>query len=123
MTLKEFFANPDFVSMGNKLLREIIAENPDFVYNNGIGGGCYYWRGVGDYQQPSPNPCNGCLFGQMFQKAGVSREHLKQKDYGSLLGFDVTLSVEVPDYWIKMQDEQDQGASWGSLLKHLPKDK
>ena len=61
------------------------------------------------------------LFGsQMFQKAGVSKEHLKQKNYGNLQGFDVTLSVEVPDYWIKMQDRQDQGASWGDLLQHLP---
>ena len=123
MTLKEFFANPDFVSIGNKLLREIITENPEFVYNNvviGMSNGCHYWRGVGSHTEPSPNPCNGCLFGQMFQKAGVSKEHLKQKNYGNLRGFDITLSVEVPEYWIKMQDKQDQGAKWGDLLQHLP---
>lgn len=103
----------------NQALLELIEEQPEFIYNTD-GGTCYYSRGP----YSDPNHCNGCIFGQAFQRLGIDIKELKKIDrsVNSTIGFVSTIFVdeEIPKYWTTIQGEQDIGVAWGELKQFIP---
>ena len=100
----------------NELLK-LMNEQPNFTYTDGSPTGCFYTKG------PSTNPqkCNGCIFGQAFQKLGISKDTLEEleNDYIGAAKAD-WLPEEIPDYWGQIQTAQDAGNRWGHLKRFLP---
>lgn len=99
-------------------LRKLMTEQPNFQYAKGRPVGCFYYQGpTGDAKR-----CTGCIFGQAFQRLGISQNTLKNDcSKENISGFrEPWLTDERPDYWVDIQDEQDSGATWGSLIHLLP---
>ena len=101
------------VGQVNKALLELAEENPDFIYNDeGNGGQCYYHKGVFKGEK-----CDGCIFGQAFQRLGLTKEYLKNYVSGTIKGIWVEHhQCSPPSYWIDIQFWQDSGKPWGETI-------
>lgn len=101
----------------NNELRKLMTEQPTFQYTT-ENAGCYYHRGPTN----DPELCDGCIFGQAFQRLGITKETLDMECSRDGIGDldEPWLTHERPDYWKTIQNEQDSGAAWGSLLHLLP---
>lgn len=93
-------------------LTKLIDKNPDFIYTD--IGGCFYHTGP----KGGEGKCSGCIFGQAFQALGVPKNNMVL--WGGLINSKQgknlpTYNYSIPDYWIKIQREQDSGENWGSL--------
>ena len=122
-TIKELIDHPGFVDLVDEKLRELIEEQPEFTYRKEDISGCYYDKGP----DSDPGKCDGCLFGQAFQKMGIPKSEL-----GDQIGVLIEVYNEagtipaisqfpgVPHYWSNIQDAQDSGTKWGDLLQYLP---
>lgn len=103
--------------INNELLK-LMNEQPDFRYTDAQPEGCYYTMG------PTSDPlrCNGCIFGQAFQRLKISKKTLKEDlryQYIRAAKAD-WLPKEIPEYWGKIQTAQDTGTPWGKLKSFLP---
>lgn len=102
----------------NNELRKLMDEQPDFRYNtSGTLVTCYYHQG------PTNNPelCDGCIFGQVFQRLGISRATLAYVDEPiDTIPSNDWLPNYRPYYWRRIQARQDKGDTWGSLKQYLP---
>jgi len=102
----------DFIKEVEGHLLDLMNENPDFVYSNDAYG-CFYHKGTEN------NPCDGCIFGQAFQRMGMLKENMT--DWGTLDNSTyITIQVaaedqRIPDSWISIQKRQDSGTKWGDL--------
>ena len=118
-TLYQLFGHPDHVKLIDEKLLELIDENPDFVYSLVCNFGCCYHEG------PTGNEHNstGCIFGQAFQRLGISVEYLKDNASGSIktlyMNFSSGSIHNIPRYWPIMQRLQDSGSSWKDLKQDL----
>lgn len=108
-----------FFAAVEEKLRESAAEQPEFrymipqydAYGGRIPSPCYYASGTGLEGDPE---CDGCIFGQAFQRLGVSREALALASGG------INMIVELcPDSWSSVQHSQDTGTPWGEAIKFL----
>ena len=105
----------------DKELLKLIDEQPEFVYpttNEKIDlESCYYNQGPAN----DISKCDGCIFGQAFQRLGIAKERLH-----SVAAIRMLKLNELPDekarpkYWQKIQAAQDMGTPWGELKKLLP---
>ena len=98
-------------------LRKLMTEQPDFRYASGHAG-CFYHQGpTGDSER-----CDGCIFGQAFQRLGITKETLKNECTSNRIAKlnEPWLTDEKPEYWTAIQSHQDNGQPWGSLLHLLP---
>jgi hypothetical protein len=109
-------------SLIDTYLDEAVAEfGEDYVYSRGGSGSCNYVR----------NGAPSCLVGQVLAKAGVPLERLKRADEGH---FDngvpaddllvelrqegvLTCDSEVVSLLSEVQWRQDEGTSWGSVVR------
>lgn len=101
----------------NDALSQLIKEQPDFKYSGWKTTFCYYHQGP----RGNEDSCDGCIFGQALQRLGVSKDSLAV--LGSIPQISLPFlppSAKRPDYWGCMQRAQDNGESWGDLLKYLP---
>lgn len=98
-------------------LRTLMTEQPNFQYTT-EGAGCFYYRGPTN----KPELCDGCIFGQAFQRLGITKETLKNDCSRDGIGDlnEPWLPDKKPDYWVCIQSAQDSGATWGSLVHLLP---
>jgi len=120
MNLKQLIESYDsyeeFIDAVDKKMLELIKESPDFkyAYTDDPINSCHYDRGA---SLDGPE-CDGCVFGQTFQRLGVEKEHL---DYmGTIQDLIKRFSsLEVPSYWKQIQDKQDNGCEWKELIKLL----
>lgn len=120
MNLKEIIGQGNFATRLNSKLLELMDKNPDFVY--GQNKSCYYNRGPGG----NPKKCNGCIFGQALQNMGWdNKEELSFKGYLSELLYEFVGEdiLRIDDYhidcWFNIQNDQDNGCTWGSLKQYL----
>ena len=99
-------------------LRKLMDEQPDFQYNTSKTlDTCYYHQGP----MNDPELCNGCIFGQVFQRLGISRDKLAYiNDRINTIPKNGWLPNYRPFYWSKIQRRQDKGDTWGSLVHLLP---
>jgi len=129
MKLQEIYnQNPKtFVTRVNTELRRLITEQPDFVYNP-LGGGiglCTY-KGPCQYNDGTTGPdCNGCIFGQALKALGwTDQEEISIKENIRCVVNDLIPNnniLFIPK-WLAIQEGQDKGEPWGSLLQFLPKE-
>lgn len=109
MSPKEFT-----VEIIEEKLLELMNEKPNFIYNKTETGSvqCFYDKGVSENNQ-----CDGCIFGQAFQRLGMSKEDLSSHTEGVMsLPF---LEFTPPWSWNGLQQAQDDGAPWGKLKELL----
>tara|TARA_B100001059_G_C17532313_1_gene426186 strand:- start:54 stop:452 length:399 start_codon:yes stop_codon:yes gene_type:complete len=99
-------------------LRKLMDEQPNFRYNtSGTLDTCYYHQGPAH----APEKCNGCIFGQAFQRLGITKETLAiLHDPIETMPNTRWMPHNRPYYWSKIQARQDKGNTWGSLKEHLP---
>lgn len=100
-------------------LRKLMNEQPKFRYVEGTGPkGCFYTHGPSN----DIHKCDGCIFGQAFQRLGISKELIDYDLRNEYITYTTAdwLPRKKPDYWEYIQTAQDDGAAWGSLLKYLP---
>ena len=102
----------------NNELRKLMDEQPDFRYNTSETlATCYYHQGP----EHAPEHCNGCIFGQVFQRLGISRDKLAYiDDRIDTIPKNGWLPNYRPYYWSRIQVRQDKGDTWGSLKQFLP---
>ena len=119
MHLDEYMKTID-VPKFEAVLRQLAAEKPDFRYiePGTIYAYCRYdgparKKGTGKI---AGNPCSGCIFGQAFQREGVTHG----LDIGrsiDRIAKDQTESTKLR--WGRLQANQDSGDTWGEAIKHL----
>lgn len=103
-----------------EVLREVVAERPDYVYaappemTTGAAS-CFYVHGEGEAATP------GCVVGAVLNRLGVPLSELAghegspaQRVAEKLLETD----SDVASMLRQVQEEQDQGTSWGDALAH-----
>lgn len=106
------------------IVRELIAERPDYVYPAGVpttinghtGTTCFY------AVESAPDVARAaCVFGQALQRMGVTPEELFDRE-GEPIG-DVWTALEYPPYdgnaeeWMaRLQSQQDTGKTWAEAL-------
>ena len=101
-------------------LRALAAENPDFKYNptEKEADACYYHRQANS----DPKENDGCIFGQAFQRLGVTKETLALARYRTAINsLWLYTNESVPDSWGYVQRAQDSGGTWGEAIKFLDK--
>jgi len=102
-------------------IRILAAESPDFVYNalGKVGEGCFYHKEI-----LGGEPNKGCIFGQAFQRLGVDMDTVGGDGISSLWfeTHDVNnpTSEYCPEEWKKVQEDQDNGSTWGEAILNLP---
>ena len=106
------------------VLRQLAAENPDFKYIElGTVADCRYdgpavGLGVGGTSEVVGNPCSGCIFGQAFQREGVT-EGLDIA--AGIFEIAKNLNDSTKNRWNSLQLDQDSGDTWGEAIKQLDK--
>jgi len=119
-TLSELFALPNYKELIEEKLKELAAEQPDFIYNPSSAGRCNYngpaTTRVSLDLQVGPD-CEGCIFGQAFQRLGIPKNELN-----TMASIDSITNCyanrQFPN-WSKVQNSQDNSASWGDAIKFL----
>jgi len=114
MKLQELVQKPNFIELVETELRRLAKEKPDFIYNpSGKNVGCSYTGAATNGPE-----CDGCIFGQAFQRLGVDREDLKECTL--VISHELRArGFESPKIWLTIQGNQDTGKSWGEAIKHL----
>jgi hypothetical protein len=113
MLFKELCRQENVIELVEEQLVKLMEENPDFVYSDYEKYGltqCNYHCGPDNNKDSS----EGCVFGQVFQRLGISKEELK-----GLWGNIQQITAQYftcPDSWKLIQFNQDRGMSWGNLL-------
>ena len=100
-------------------LRKLMNEQAEFTYVDEDGPkGCFYTHGPSN----DPHRCDGCIFGQAFQRLGISKEIIEDDIKNEYIAYAVAnwLPRKKPDYWVDIQEAQDNGVAWGRLIKFLP---
>ena len=120
MHLDEYMKTID-VPKFEAVLRQLAAENPDFRYvePGTVDVSCRYdGPAKDDDGKVVGNPCSGCIFGQAFQREGVTQG----LDSGSTI-YSITenLNDSTRDNWFELQQCQDNGETWGEAIKQLDK--
>jgi len=97
-------------------LRKLMTEQPTFQYAT-RGARCFYHQGpTGDTKR-----CDGCIFGQAFQRLGITKKTLDECSRSNIRDFKEPWLTNIkPDYWQDIQTAQDQGIAWGNLIHYLP---
>lgn len=101
-----------------KTLREVVAENPDFVYHKQRHQG-FFMRCLYVHNKDTHPSC-GCVVGHVLHRLGVPLEELSKLELNPanvlvdryLRGTDWSEEILVD-----IQIHQDQGHSWGQALK------
>ena len=118
MHLDEYMKTID-VPKFEAVLRQLAAEKPDFRYVK-LGAGAADCRyddpAVGSDGKVIGNPCSGCIFGQAFQREGVTEGLDTVRGIGSIAN---NLNKFTTDKWVGVQFSQDDGDTWGEAIKHL----
>lgn len=118
MHLNEYMKTID-VPKFEAVLRQLAAESPDFRYIElgTVGVDCRYDGPARDDDgEVRGNPCSGCIFGQAFQREGVT----EGLDTGSsIYSIAENLNGSVRDNWDGLQFRQDSGDTWGEAIKQL----
>jgi hypothetical protein len=93
-----------------RLLREVVAEKPDYVYERGDNDVCQYVRDG----KPS------CVVGHVLTRAGRPVDLLLQNNTMMVGYLGSTFGLDEPARVILMsaQDSQDQGQPWSRALLH-----
>lgn len=104
----------NFEKVLNDKLKELVTQNPKFVYNPvGSGSKCYYDRGV-----PGGPECNGCIFGQALKELGW-RDHTEMETDEIIVAlFAIYTNFKAPFYWNRIQNKQDWGSSWEEAIQY-----
>jgi hypothetical protein len=105
-------------------VREIAAENPDFIYQKQRRDGhrdtmvCYY---VAENSQDG-----SCIMGRAFRALGVPAEVLRQYEgerTGTLIeAFRVEASASQLSWLFNVQCSQDDGLAWGECVRVADRD-
>ena len=119
MHLDEYMKTID-VPKFEAVLRQLAEENPDFRYveprMEDIS--CKY-NGPAIYDKTGKvagNPCSGCIFGQAFQREGVTQG---LQTLASISAIAENLDNSTIDKWAGLQVDQDNGKTWGEAIKQL----
>lgn len=101
------------LSQARGFLREAMETmGPDFVYNPGGGGACYYTPQRGT-DPCNPNVMTGCLVGTALKLAGCTPDQLSMSGTIQALWAHFSLTRAAMEYFTTAQVEQDTGGSWG----------
>jgi hypothetical protein len=118
MTLEQLFrsfsSTADFIDAVDAKLIELAKEKPDFEYRG--YGPCYYHRGRMQYGARVNVECDGCIFGQAFQRLGVEKENLNVTGTINEILWEY---MTTPTYWADIQSRQDRGEKWSDAIKPL----
>lgn len=108
------------------LTAAVATQGPDFVYNPGDAGSCFYRPlTVGETVQTSfsgpvtvaegdPRTKTGCLVGVALDILGVDYDHTAQVSSMRITDFTFT---DAASYYLRIaQMHQDQGGTWGQAL-------
>jgi hypothetical protein len=97
-------------------VREVAAERPTYVYDNGTGGelsSCFYRHGA-DRSEP------GCIVGQALDRLGYVVPELWEGTNASSLLQSIFPEVDRVDsriFWVRsVQSAQDGGMSWADAV-------
>ena len=118
MHLDEYMKTID-VPEFEAVLRQLAAEKPDFRYVElgAVAADCRYdGPAVGSDGKVIGNPCSGCIFGQAFQREGVT-EGLETSR--GIFKIAKNLDDSTKNRWNDLQLDQDSGDTWGEAIKHL----
>jgi len=113
MLFEELCQKENVIELVEEQLVKLMEESPNFVYSDYEKNGsvpCNYHCGPMDNEDSS----EGCIFGQVFQRLGISKEELKGCWGG--IGQITCRYFKCPDSWKLIQFNQDRGMSWGTLL-------
>lgn len=125
MKLKEVVAKyPNkraFISAVKSELVKLAETKKEFTYHNPKNyefskvDPCHYNKGP----DSSPRRCKGCIFGQALKNLGWTDK--EERSYlGTVKGlFSDFAGLEVPEYWSKIQEMNDDNEPWGAFLKVL----
>lgn len=120
MHLNEYIKTID-VNKFESVLKELAAENPSFRYIELglIGASCRYNGPAKSIctEEVVGNPCSGCIFGQAFQREGVTEGLDTLETIGQIV--ESKVSSNVVKRWAKLQASQDLGDTWGEAIKCL----
>ena len=118
MHLDEYMKTID-VPKFEAVLRQLASEKPDFRYVE-LGAGAadcrYDGPAVGSDGKAIGNPCSGCIFGQAFQREGVTHGLMTTEPIWLITN---DLNGFTRDRWNELQMSQDTGDTWGEAIKHL----
>jgi len=130
-TLKELFSRPNYLELVEEKLRELATEQSDFIYapksnRSKFKPICSYYGPAlyTDIGEIGPD-CSGCIFGQAFQRLGVPATDLNSMQaidiYIDYLHetFEIDNVPRCPVSWKLIQENQDEGKSWGEIIKLL----
>jgi hypothetical protein len=97
------------------LLREVVAERPDYVYQSPVEDACVYIDPTD--RRPS------CLAGHVFIRAGWDLDELERANQVDVLSFVGNHTARAVDpnaasVLQEAQDWQDGGATWAKALTH-----
>ena len=105
-----------------RAVRELAAENTDYVYKNqgghpaGGGTSCFYVHDNGG------KLCGGCLVGQGAIRAGVPISDVAEWDNADVADARSVLPDSVTDrvraWALEVQSKQDIGWTWGAAVKY-----
>jgi hypothetical protein len=116
-TLQELFLLPNYKELVEEKLTELAKEKPDFRYSYIKDGMCSYNTSCTDFGTLAGPECDGCIFGQAFQRLGIPKENLCIN-----ISIDKLLLLyrKVPiTSWTFVQKAQDNGDTWGEAIKYL----
>ena len=122
--IDKFDSYKSFVMAVNKKIIEIVDKNPNFIYAFSQNCRCSYnGPAIKDDKIAGPQ-CNGCLFGQVLQSMGwLDHQEMNSGSYISTLFYNYSNSnMCIPDYWRRIQYNQDLGLSWGDSIKEFRKE-
>ena len=120
MHLNEYMKTID-VPKFEAVLRQLAAENPDFRYiEPGMENvDCRYdGPALDDNNKVVGTLCSGCIFGQAFQREGVTEGLDTTSEISSIAE---NLDNSTTGKWISLQFRQDMGNTWGEAIKQLDK--
>lgn len=113
--IASFEGEAAFYAAVEEKLEELAGEKPESVYREaGAGAGlasCYYHQGAG-----GDTECDGCIFGQAFQRLGLTKEGCKHLSLRGEIHFIVR---GCPASWSMVQDRQDHGKTWREAVEAL----
>lgn len=111
--LFELFSSPDWKEKIESKLLELAEEYPSFEYNKIQKGPCHYHKGT----ENGPD-CDGCIFGQAFQRLGVPKKELAK--IGVTIRFVIiAFDKSCPSEWSDVQSNQDRGMCWKNAIEPI----
>lgn len=97
--------------------REVVAEQPDYIYQNPLGHTAISENSVACYYVHDDKP--GCVVGAVLHRLGVPLKYLSDREglRGDQVALGLTnMSPDTAMFLRRVQIGQDRGLTWGDAL-------